>query len=73
MGLNETQEGVLTIAFHVADEQGLAVLDLADLQAMLVWVGENASDLRLRYGNVSAASIGAIQRALQSAWALARR
>ena len=64
LDLTPAQEGVMNIAFHVADEQGLAVLDLADLQAMLVWVGENASDLRLRYGNVSAASIGAIQRAL---------
>lgn len=64
LDLTPAQEGVMNIAFHVADEQGLALLDLSDLQAMLVWVGENASGLRLRYGNVSAASIGAIQRAL---------
>ncbi len=62
--LSDAQEGVLNIAFRVADEQGLALLDLADLQAMLVWVGENAKDLSLQYGNVSAASVGAIQRRL---------
>lgn len=64
LGLSDVQEGVLNIAFRVADEQGLALLDLKDLQAMLVWVGENASELSLTYGNVSAASVGAIQRAL---------
>ncbi|WP_299360114.1 helicase HerA-like domain-containing protein [uncultured Paracoccus sp.] len=64
LDLTPAQEGVMNIAFHVADEQGLALLDLQDLRAMLVWVGENASELRLRYGNVSSASIGAIQRAL---------
>lgn len=62
--LTEAQEGVLNIAFRVSDEQGLALLDLKDLQALLVWVGENAKDLSLRYGNVSTASVGAIQRAL---------
>ena len=64
MDLSDAQEGVMNIAFRVADEQGLALLDLKDLQAMLVWVGQNAADLSLRYGNVSAASVGAIQRAL---------
>ncbi len=64
MDLTAVQEGVLNIAFHVADEQGLPLLDLKDLRAMLVWVGENARDLALHYGNVSAASVGAIQRAL---------
>ena len=64
MGLSDVQEGVLNIAFRVADEQGLALLDMKDLQAMLVWVGENAKDLSLKYGNVSTASVGAIQRAL---------
>ena len=64
MDLSEAQEGVLNIAFRVADEQGLALLDLKDLQSMLVWVGENAKDLSLRYGNVSAASVGTIQRRL---------
>ncbi|MEM0945918.1 MAG: helicase HerA-like domain-containing protein [Pseudomonadota bacterium] len=62
--LTDAQEGVLNIAFRVADEDGLPLLDLKDLQALLVWVGENARDLSLRYGNVSGASIGAIQRAL---------
>ncbi|MFM6854941.1 MAG: helicase HerA-like domain-containing protein [Sphingopyxis sp.] len=64
MGLNETQEGVLSIAFRVADEQGLLLLDLGDLQAMLAWCAENAGDLSTRYGNVSKASVGTIQRQL---------
>ncbi|MDU8942153.1 helicase HerA-like domain-containing protein [Ovoidimarina sediminis] len=64
LDLTEAQEGVLNIAFRVADEEGLALLDLKDLRSMLVWVGENSRDLSLRYGNVSTASIGAIQRAL---------
>lgn len=64
LGLSEAQEGILNIAFRVADEDGLALLDLKDLQALLVWIGENAKDLALRYGNVSAASVGAIQRRL---------
>ena len=62
--LSEAQEGILNIAFRVADEQGLALLDLKDLQSLLVWVGENRQTLSLRYGNVSTASIGAIQRRL---------
>ncbi|WP_179379639.1 helicase HerA-like domain-containing protein [Jannaschia marina] len=62
--LTEAQEGVLNIAFRVADEQGLALLDLKDLQALLVWVGENRKTLSTQYGNVSTASVGAIQRAL---------
>ncbi|MCR8723942.1 DUF853 domain-containing protein [Frigidibacter sp. ROC022] len=64
MDLSDAQEGVLNIAFRVSDEQGLPLLDLKDLQALLVWVGENAKDLSLRYGNVSGASVGAIQRSL---------
>jgi len=62
--LNDIQEGVLNIAFRVADEQGLALLDMKDLRAILTYVSENASDLQQRYGNVSAASVGAIQRQL---------
>ncbi|SEW18244.1 hypothetical protein SAMN05444851_1931 [Aliiroseovarius sediminilitoris] len=62
--LTDAQEGVLNIAFRVSDEQGLPLLDLKDLQALLVWVGENAKELSLRYGNVSTSSVGAIQRAL---------
>lgn len=62
--LSEAQEGVLNIAFRLSDEQGLPLLDLKDLQALLVWVGENRDELSLRYGNISTASIGAIQRRL---------
>lgn len=61
---SEAQEGVLNVAFRVADEQGWPLLDLADLRAMLVWMGENARDLTLTYGGISTASIGAIQRDL---------
>ena len=64
MQLNDTQEGVLNIAFRVADEQGLLLLDLKDLQSLLVFVANNAADLTTKYGNVSAATIGTIQRAL---------
>ncbi len=64
MGLSEAQEGVLNVAFRVADEDGLPLLDLEDLQALLVWVGQNAKDLSLRYGNVATSSVGAIQRQL---------
>lgn len=64
LDLTEVQEGVLTIAFAVADDQDMALLDLADLRAMLVWLDENAPEIKARYGNVSSASIGAIQRAL---------
>lgn len=64
LGLTEAQEGILNIAFRVADEDGMPLLDLKDLQALLVWIGENAKDLSLRYGNVSSSSIGAIQRRL---------
>ena len=64
MNLNEVQEGVLTIAFHVADKEGLALVDLDDLQSMLVNVGERAEELTLEYGNVSKPSVGAIQRSL---------
>lgn len=64
LDLSEAQEGVLNIAFRVADEEGMPLLDLKDLQALLVWIGENRSQLSLRYGNVSTASIGAIQRRL---------
>ena len=64
MGLNETQEGVLTIAFRYADEEGLLLLDLGDLQAMLSYCAEHADTLSARYGNVTKASVGAIQRQL---------
>ena len=64
MNLNEVQEGVLAIAFHVADKEGLMLLDLDDLQAMLVHTGERAEELTLEYGNVSKPSVGTIQRSL---------
>jgi hypothetical protein len=62
--LTEAQEGVLNIAFRLSDEEGLPLLDLKDLQALLVFIGENAAGIGLRYGNVSAATIGTIQRRL---------
>jgi len=64
MELSEAQEGVLNIAFKVADEQGLLLLDLKDLRAMLAFLADNAADLAVRYGNVTKATVGAIQRAL---------
>lgn len=64
MNLNDTQEGVLQIAFAVADDQGLLLLDLKDLRSMLQHVADNAAELRTLYGNVSSASVGAIQRRL---------
>ena len=64
LGLNDTQEGVLNIVFRIADEQGLLLLDLKDLRAMLVNVGENAAQHTMKFGNIAPASIGAIQRAL---------
>ena len=62
LGLNDTQEGVLNLVFKIADDNGLLLLDAKDLRAMLQYVGENASQFTTEYGNVSAASIGAIQR-----------
>jgi DNA helicase HerA-like ATPase len=64
LGLNDTQEGILYAVFRIADDQGLLLLDLKDLRALLTFAGENAKDLRLEYGNISGASIGAIQRRL---------
>ncbi len=64
MDLSEAQEGIMNIAFRVADEEGMPLLDLKDLQSLLVWVGENRDQLSLRYGNVSPQSVGAIQRQL---------
>lgn len=64
LDLSEAQEGIINIAFRLADEEGLALLDLKDLQSLLVWIGENRAELSLLYGNVSTASIGAIQRRL---------
>jgi DNA helicase HerA-like ATPase len=64
LNLNDTQQGVLTLAFKIADDNGLLLLDLKDLRAMLQYVGDNARSFTTQYGNVSAASIGAIQRGL---------
>ncbi len=62
--LNDTQEGVLNLTFKIADDAGLLLLDVKDLRAMLQHVGEHAAEFTTEYGNVSAASIGAIQRGL---------
>ena len=64
LGLNDTQSGVLRIVFRIADDNGMLLLDLKDLRAMLQFVADNANDYKIRYGNVSPQSIGAIQRAL---------
>ncbi|MCQ2194999.1 MAG: DUF853 domain-containing protein [Paludibacteraceae bacterium] len=62
--LNETQTGVLTAVFRIADDNGLLLIDLKDLRAMLHFVGEHSSEYTVKYGNISSASIGAIQRGL---------
>ena len=64
LNLNDTQEGVLAMLFKIADDHGLLLLDLEDLREMLKFLGENASQFTVEYGNISTASIGAIQRAL---------
>ncbi len=64
LNLNDTQAGVLQLVFKIADDDGLLLLDMKDLRAMCQWVGDNASEFTTEYGNISAASIGAIQRGL---------
>ena len=64
MDLNDTQTGVLNIVFRIADDNGLLLIDLKDLRAMLNFVGQNAAECTTKYGNVTSASVGAIQRAL---------
>jgi len=64
LALNETQSGVLSLVFKIADDNGLMLMDMKDLRAMLQHVGDNASDFQTEYGNISAASVGAIQRGL---------
>src|SRR5947209_13154136 len=64
MDLNDIQEGVLNICFRVADEQGLLILDLKDLRAMLAFISDHAAELTVQYGNVSKATVGTIQRQL---------
>ena len=62
--LNDTQQGVLYTAFKIADEQGLLLLDLKDLRALLTWMADNAATIKAEYGNVATTSVGAIQRSL---------
>lgn len=64
LNLNDTQEGLLNLVFRVADDKGLMLIDLKDLRALLKFVADNAKEFQVEYGNVSAASVGAIQRAL---------
>ena len=64
LDLNDTQEGVLNMVFKIADESGLLLLDLKDLRSMLQYVADNADQFKTQYGNISAASAGAIQRSL---------
>ena len=64
LNLNDTQSGVLTLVFEIADDSGLLLLDLKDLRSMIKYVGDNASQYKTEYGNISRASIGAIQRSL---------
>lgn len=64
LGLNETQDGVLNIVFRIADERGLLIIDMKDLRSMLDWVSKHAKDYTTKYGNISTATVGAIQRAL---------
>lgn len=64
LGLNDTQSGVLRIVFRIADDRGLLLIDLKDLRSMVQYVGDNAKEYKLSYGNISSQSVGAIQRAL---------
>ena len=64
LNLNDTQTGILYSCFKIADDEGLLILDLKDLRAMLIWMGDNRAELKSEYGNISSASIGAIQRGL---------
>ena len=64
LGLNDTQSGILRIVFRIADDKGLLLIDLKDLRSMIQYVGDNAKEFKLTYGNISAQSVGAIQRAL---------
>lgn len=66
LGLNETQQGVLSAAFSLADDEGLLLLDLKDLRSLLDWMGQHSAEFKSKYGNMSAATIGAIQRGLLS-------
>ncbi len=73
LNLNDTQSGVLALVFKIADDNGLLLLDLKDLQAMLQHVGDSAKDFQTQYGNISPASIGTIQRSLTASATAGRR
>ena len=62
--LNDTQTGILYAGFKIVDDNGMLLLDLKDLRSMLSWMGDHSAELRTEYGNISAASVGAIQRRL---------
>ena len=64
LGLNETQAGIMTVVFRFADDEGLLLLDLKDLTTTLKFIGDNAKQFKADYGNISSASVGAIQRRL---------
>lgn len=64
LDLNDTQTGILYSCFKIADDQGMLILDMKDLRSMLIWMGDNRAELKSEYGNISTASIGAIQRGL---------
>ena len=64
LGLNDTQSGILRIVFRIADDRGLLLIDLKDLRSMVQYVGDNAAEYKLTYGNISPQSVGAIQRSL---------
>ena len=64
LGLNDTQAGVVSIAFRIADERGLLLIDMKDLRSMLTYVADHAKEYKVRYGTITSASVGAIQRAL---------
>lgn len=66
LNANDTQQGIINAAFSIADDQGLLLLDLKDLRALLNWMGENSKELMSKYGNITKTSIGAIQRGLLS-------
>ena len=64
LGLNDTQTGIMRVVFRIADERGLLLIDLKDLRSMIQYVGDNAAEFKLTYGNIAPQSVGAIQRAL---------
>ena len=73
LGLNDTQSGILRIVFRIADDKGLLLIDLKDLRSMVQYVGDNAKEFKLTYGNISPQSVGAIQRSHAGAGGRGRR